>query len=63
METINLERIHRDLVALRKEMAEIKLIIERDLEIEDDFSGLAQHSESVAEKLWDNKEDEVWDSV
>ena len=29
----------------------------------DDFSDLLKHSESVAFKLWNNKEDEVWDNV
>lgn len=29
----------------------------------DDFSDLLKHSERVAKKLWDNKEDEVWDNV
>mgnify|MGYP001617369057 CR=1 FL=1 len=28
-----------------------------------DFSDLLKHSENVAEKLWSNKEDEIWDSV
>ena len=27
------------------------------------FSDLLKHSEKVAEKLWMNKEDEIWDSV
>jgi bifunctional DNA-binding transcriptional regulator/antitoxin component of YhaV-PrlF toxin-antitoxin module len=29
----------------------------------EDFSDLLKHSEKVARKLWDNKEDEVWDDV
>lgn len=29
----------------------------------EDFSDLLKHSEKVAKKLWDNKEDEVWDNV
>ena len=29
----------------------------------DYFSDLLKHSEKVAERLWDNKEDEVWDNV
>lgn len=29
----------------------------------DDFKDLLKHSERVAKKLWDNKEDEVWDTV
>ncbi len=29
----------------------------------DDFSDLLKHSEKVAKKLWDNKEDEVWNNV
>ena len=30
---------------------------------EEDFSDLLRHSERVAKKLWDNKEDEVWNNV
>jgi AbrB family looped-hinge helix DNA binding protein len=29
----------------------------------EDFSDLLKHSESVAKKLWDNKEDEIWDTI
>jgi AbrB family looped-hinge helix DNA binding protein len=29
----------------------------------DDFSDLLKHSEKVANKFWDNKEDEIWDTV
>ena len=29
----------------------------------EDFSYLLKHSEKVAKKLWDNKEDEIWDNV
>ncbi len=29
----------------------------------EDFNYLLKHSEKVAKKLWDNKEDEVWDNV
>lgn len=29
----------------------------------DDFKDLLKHSERVARKLWDNKEDEIWDTV
>jgi AbrB family looped-hinge helix DNA binding protein len=28
-----------------------------------DFKDLLKHSEKVANKLWDNKEDEAWNSV
>jgi len=28
-----------------------------------DFSDLLKHSEEVAKKLWDNKEDEVWNEI
>ena len=28
-----------------------------------DFSDLLKHSEKVAVKLWDNKEDDIWDTV
>ena len=29
----------------------------------EDFSDLLKHSEMVAKKLWDNREDEVWNNV
>lgn len=29
----------------------------------EDFSDLLKHSEKTAKKLWDNKEDEVWNEV
>ena len=28
-----------------------------------DFKDLLKHSEKVANKLWSNKEDEIWDSI
>ena len=28
-----------------------------------DFSDLLKHSEKVAAKLWDNKEDDIWDTI
>ena len=30
---------------------------------DDDFSDLLKHSEIVAKKLWDNKEDEIWNDI
>ena len=32
-------------------------------EIKEDFSDLLKHSEKVAEKLWSNKSDEIWDTL
>ncbi len=29
----------------------------------DDFADLLKHSENIARKLWDNKEDEIWDTI
>lgn len=29
----------------------------------ENFSDLLKHSEKVAEKLWNNKEDEIWDKI
>jgi len=29
----------------------------------EDFSDLLKHSEDIARKLWDNKEDEIWDTL
>jgi len=28
-----------------------------------DFSDMLRHSEDIARKLWDNKEDEIWDNI
>ncbi len=28
-----------------------------------DFKDLLKHSEKIAKKLWDNKEDEIWNSI
>ena len=28
-----------------------------------DFSDLLKHSEKVADKLWDNKDDDIWDTI
>ena len=39
-----------------------KTIILKEIE-ESKFKDLLKHSESVAKKLWDNKEDEVWNNV
>ena len=47
-----------DLIITRSENA----LILRKIR-EEDFSDLLKHSESVAKKFWDNKEDEVWDNV
>ena len=30
---------------------------------ESDFRDLLKHSEKVAERLWNNKEDDIWDTV
>jgi len=41
-----------------------KIMIEKESKkLKDDFADLLRHSEAVAEKLWRNKEDEVWDEV
>lgn len=29
----------------------------------EDFSYLLKHSEKVARKLWDNKDDEIWNNI
>ncbi len=31
--------------------------------IKDDFSDLLKYSEKVADKLWNNEEDQVWDKL
>ena len=47
--------------------ADGKILLEKtkkiSKEIKDDFKDLLKHSEVVAKKLWDNKEDEIWDTV
>lgn len=41
-----------------------KIMLEKSENIiKDEFKDLLKHSESVAKKLWDNKEDEIWNSV
>ena len=32
-------------------------------EVKEDFKDLLAHSEKVAKRLWENPEDEVWDTV
>ncbi len=39
-----------------------KTIVIKKIE-EDSFNDLLKHSEKVANKLWDNKEDEIWNKV
>ncbi len=41
-----------------------KILIEKDSErLKEDFNDLLKHSEKVAEELWRNKEDEIWDTI
>ena len=47
-----------ELIVTRNEEAIIIKKIKKD-----DFSDLLKHSEKVANKLWNNKQDEVWDNV
>ena len=43
-------------------MRQEKTIVMKKIE-KDDFKDLLKHSERAASKLWDNKQDEVWDRV
>ena len=56
-EALNIEQ-GDELIITRDEKAIIIKKIRKE-----DFSDLLKHSEKVAKKLWDNKEDEVWDNV
>jgi len=41
-----------------------KILIEKNSKkFKDDFSDLLKHSEKVAEELWRNKSDEIWDTI
>ena len=41
-----------------------KILLEKPENIlRDDFKDLLKHSESVAKKLWNNKEDEIWNTI
>ena len=40
-----------------------KIISVDGIENISDFKDLLKHSERVASKLWENKEDEIWGSV
>lgn len=56
-EALNIEQ-GDELIITRDEKAIIIKKIRKE-----DFSDLLKHSEKVAKKLWDNKEDEVWNNV
>ena len=56
-ESMNIEKGDKLIVAKEK-----NVIIIRKIE-DHDFSDLLKLSERVAKKLWDNKEDEIWDTV
>ena len=50
-----------NLIVIQKDS---KILIEKTSEkMKEDFNDLLKNSESVAEKLWRNKEDEIWDKV
>ncbi|MBT4174214.1 AbrB/MazE/SpoVT family DNA-binding domain-containing protein [archaeon] len=41
-----------------------KIMLEKDSRaLEDDFEDLRKLSQLTMKKLWDNKEDEIWDTV
>ena len=41
-----------------------KILIEKESKkIKEDFGDLLKHSEQVAEKLWGNKDDDIWDTL
>ncbi len=41
-----------------------KILIEKESsKLKEDFSDLLKHSEKVAEELWRNNADEVWDTI
>jgi AbrB family looped-hinge helix DNA binding protein len=41
-----------------------KILIEKqNLHLKDNFKDLIKHSEEVAKRTWNKKEDEVWDNV
>jgi hypothetical protein len=46
METITLNKIHEDILSLRKEMNEMKILIEEDLEISDEVVQEIEESRS-----------------
>lgn len=56
-QSLNIDRGDELLVTKSDEAIVLKKIKKED------FSDLFKHSEKVAKKLWDNKEDEVWDNV
>ncbi len=56
-EVLNIERGSELLITQNEDSVVIKKIKR------DDFSYLLKHSEKVAKKLWDNKEDEIWNNI
>ena len=56
-EVLNIERGSELLITQNEDSVVIKKIKR------DDFSDLLKHSEKVAKKLWDNKEDEIWNNI
>ena len=41
-----------------------KILLEKiPSKLEDDFRDFLKHAETVAKKLWGNKQDEIWDRV
>ena len=56
-ESLKIKRGDELIITMSKDSLIIKKIKK------DDFSDLLKHSEKVAKKLWDNKEDEVWNNV
>ena len=40
-----------------------RIVIEKSTKISTRFKDLLKHSEKVAARLWENKEDEIWNNV
>lgn len=41
-----------------------KIMLEKPIKkMKEDFNDLLKHSETIAEGLWRNKEDEIWDKI
>ncbi len=56
-ESLNIDNGDELLITRQEDIILIKKIKNSD------FKDLLKHSEKVAKKLWDNKQDEIWDNV
>ena len=60
-ESMNIEKGDELIIIRKNDKILIEKISTKTKEFEDDFSDLLKISEESLKKLWDNKEDKIWD--